>query len=391
MRNGKPQPAGSALTKLGLRSLIVVLCLAGAAQPAAAQPAAPSQAPPPAVIVAPVEVKPISNPDIFSGSVEALDAVDLIARVPGYLQSIEFQAGQRVEEGAVLFQIESRPYEVAVAEAKARVAQAEAQLENAEQERNRQQTLSERNVSAMALFESAQARALVAQADVAVAKAQLEQAQIEQGYTTVVAPFGGEIGRSLFSEGALVGPDAGPLARLVRTDPVRVVFSVPDRMLVHVRAHTAQGGTGADPGQLSFRLRLADNTFYAGDGRPEYVASQTDPTTGTVPVRLIFGNPDRVLISGQFVDVVIGPREPPMKPVVPQTAVLQDRDGRYVFVLNDDSTVSPRRVVLGAQVGSGWAVQEGLAGGEKVVVQGLQRLADGMKVQVSEAPAGDGN
>lgn len=346
------------------------------------------EAPPPAVVVSEVEIEAISTAATFSGTVEAIDEVDLLARVQGFLEAVEFEAGEMIEEGDVLFRIESRPYDAAVSAAQARVAQAEAQLLNAEQELRRQETLAERNVSAAARLDDARAAAAVARADVAVAEVQLDQALIEQSYTTVAAPFAGEISQAFFSQGALVGPTSGALARLVGTDPVRVVFSVSDRLLIQLRSDEGAGAS-VNAADLDFRLVLGNGELYPAEGRLEYIANQTDAATGTVPVRLIFENPDRILVPGQFVDVVIGPSDPPEMPVVPQVAVLQDRDGRYVFVVGEDGTVAQRRIEIGAQVENGWAVIDGLSGGEEVVVQGVQRIADGMPVQVTRAPAGD--
>lgn len=142
---------------------------------------------------------------------------------------------------------------------------------------------------------------------------------------------------------------------------------------------------------MDFRIILANGDVYPTPGRVEYVANRTDTSTGTIPVRLIFENPDRILVPGQFVDVTVGESDPPQLPVVPQTAVLQDQQGRYVFVVDENSTVSARRIETGSQIGRGWAVTDGLSGGEQVVVQGIQRIAEGMTVQVTQADAGDQN
>lgn len=345
--------------------------------------------PPPAVVTSTVEVRPISDQAVFSGTVEAIDEVDLIARVQGFLEAVEFDAGDVVEQGQVLFRIETQLYDAAVTAAEAGVAQARAQLLNAEQQLRRQQVLTERNVAAQALLEDATAAEAAARANLSSAEAQLQRARIEQGYTSIAAPFAGEISRALYSEGALVGPSSGPLARLVKTDPVRVVFSISDRLLIEIRSREAAGeAAGAD--DYAFRVILSNGEEYPVAAEPEYVANQTDPATGTVPVRLVLPNPDRILIPGQFVNVSVGPADPPQMPVVPQLALLQDREGRYVYVVNDDGTVSQRRIRTGAQVGNELAVAEGLSGGETIVTQGLQRLTDGMQVQVAGPPAGSG-
>lgn len=369
--------AFSALSPFVLATLL-------AAVPAGAQQGLP----PPAVIAQPVEIETAGEQAKFSGVVEAIDKVDILARVEGFIQAIEFEGGDHVEGGDVLFRIESRPYDAAVAAARARVAQAEAQHANAEQELRRQETLSARGVSAEARLEDARAAAAIAEADVSAAEAALEQALIEQGYTVIEAPFSGEISQAFYSEGALVRPGGAALARLVKTDPIRVVFSIPDRLLIALRSAEA-AGRAAEVADFYFRLVLSNGDPYPINGRLEFVANQADPATGTIAVRLVFDNPDRILVPGQFVDVEIGESNPPELPIVPQTAVLQDRDGRYVFVVNKDSTVSMRRIETGGAVGRGWAVLDGLEGGEQVVVQGVQRLADGMEVRVTGVPVGE--
>ncbi len=358
----------------------VILLLASAASVSAQD-----QPPPPAVVVVEVSAQPISAPSRFSGTVEAIQEVDIVARVQGFIDEIAFEAGDQVAEGDVLFKIESAPYAAAVAGAQAQLAQANAELLNANQEFSRQQTLREREVASQATLEAAVAAQAVAEAGVEVAEANLEQARIELGYVEIMAPFTGEIGRELFSRGALVGPTSGPLARLVNTDPVRIVFSISDRILLDVRREIAEGNAP----DLAFRLDLANGDRYNAPARIEFIANEADPVTATVPVRLIVENPDRLLIPGQFVDVVVGPADPPVLPVVAQTAVLQDRDGRYVYVLGENDTVAQRRIEVDSLVQGGWAVTGGLEAGEVVVVQGLQRLSDGVTVTPSAAARKD--
>ena len=352
----------------------------------AANVSAQQRPPPPAVVVAEVAAQPTSDPDRFSGIVEAIQEVDIVARLQGFIDQIAFKAGDQVSRGDVLFRIESAPYSAAVAAAEAQLAQAEAQLLNADQELSRKQTLRDREVASQSTLEAVIAAQAVAKAGVEIAAANLERARIELGYVEIVAPFAGEIGRELFSRGALVGPTSGPLARLVNVDPVRVVFSISDRTLLDIRRENAEGNAS----DVAFRLDLANGESYNEPARVEYIASEADPVTATVPVRLIVENANRLLIPGQFVDVVVGPADPPVLPVVPQTAVLQDRDGHYVYVLGENDTVAQRRIEVGSLTQGGWAVTSGLAAGDVVVVQGLQRLADGMTVTPSAAARKDG-
>lgn len=361
---------------------IVAIALAGAA--GAQSPAEP----PPAVVVEQIELQPVSDTAAFNARVEAIESVDLRARVGGFLQSVGFEAGQFVEPGTLLFEIEPDQYEAGLASARAQLSGANARRTAAERNLARIEELVQRDVGAQATLDQSRSEFESAAADVLAAEAAVTGAELNLSYTRIEAPIAGVIGRATLSVGNLVGPDAGILARIVQLDPVRVVFSIPEGLLVNLRQE-ANGGdiTAID---LRLRLRLPNGTEYEQDGTPEYIASEVDPQTGTIAVRIVFPNPDRLLVPGQFVTLYAGDSDPPQMPIVPQTAVLQDRDGRYVYLLGDDNSVAQRRITTGVRVGSGWAVTEGLEGGETVVVQGIQRLAEGMSVQPSQAePTGD--
>ena len=158
------------------------------------------------------------------------------------------------------------------------------------------------------------------------------------------------------------------------------------------RGNRRRSGQAVDPNALALSLQLPNGAEYEATGRIEFVDNEVDQQTGTATARAIFPNPHHILIPGQFVTLSVKPKQAPSMPVVPQTAVLQDRNGRFVYLLGKDNQVSKRRIDTGARVDTGWAVTAGLDGGEEVVVQGIQRLADGMTVQPSEGqPIGGGS
>lgn len=350
----------------------------------------PGQMPPPAVVVERIEVRPVRDPVEFIARVEATEAVDVRARVQGVLQAVAFQAGQPVAAGDLLFEIEPDRYQAAVESARARVAQAQAARQEAQRTLARNEELAEQQQVSRAVLDEARAAFEIAQADVAAAQAQLRAAELDLSYTRISAPIPGEIGRALVTRGNVVGPESGPLARIVQLHPIRVVFSVAEGMVVTLRQEAAGGEV--DTGSIRFSLRLPNDTTYEQPGELEYVASEVDPQTGTVAVRTIFPNPDRLLIPNQFVTLLAEDEAVEERPIVPQTAVLQDRQGRFVFVLRDDNSVTQRRIATGARVDNGWAVTEGLEGGEPVVVQGVQRLSEGARVQPAQGqPVGGGS
>ncbi|ETA71365.1 MULTISPECIES: efflux RND transporter periplasmic adaptor subunit [Mesorhizobium] len=370
-------------------------CLGGAAPPFvssvsfAQQPGA-RQAPPPAVVVEKIEVQQVSNPAQFTGRVEAIEAVDIRARVTGFLHSVDFKDGQAVKAGDTLFEIEPDQLNALVASARAQVARADATRISAERSLARNRDLLARRTVSQATVDEVQAAFDVASADVQVAQAALDTAELNLSYAHITAPISGSIGRATFTTGNLVGPDSGSLARIVSLDTVRVAFAVTEGLLVTIRQQQASGG-GLDPNTLKLSLRLANGTDYGTPGRIEFIENEIDPQTGTVAARAVFPNPRHILLPGQFVTLYVQEKDAPSLPVVPQTAVLQDREGRFVYLLGKDNIVSQQRIHTGARVGNGWAVTKGLDGGEQVVVEGIQRLAQGMTVQPSQGqPVGGG-
>lgn len=339
--------------------------------------------PPPTVVTHQIEVLPIEAPDSFTATVEAIEGVEVQARIQGFIEEVLFTPGQMVKAGDQLFTIEPDQYNAEVSAAQASVAQAEAQRVRAQSEAARQQELVNRRATAEVNLEQAQADFRVAEANVTAAQAGLDLAEINQSYTTIVSPITGKIGRALITKGNFVGPSAGSLAQIVKLDPIRVVFSVPEQLLLDMQ-QSGVAKTGAET--VTFNLMLANGTQYAQPGTLEYVDNQVDPATGSVAVRIVYQNPEAFLLPGQFVTMVIAEKDPKSLPVVPQTAVLQDREGRYVFVVKDDNTVAQTRITTGPRVETGWAVTEGLQGGEQVVIEGVQRLQNGMTVATAAAP-----
>lgn len=343
------------------------------------------QPPAPAVITAQIETARTGALNSFTASVEAIESVEIQARIQGFIEEVLFDAGEIVDTGDPLFSIEPDQYQAEVLSAQASLAQAEAQRVRAESEAARQQELVNRNASAEVNLEQARADFQVAEANVQAAEAGVKLAQINQGYTTITSPITGKIGQALITKGNFVGPSAGSLAQIVQLDPIRVVFSLPEQLLLDLQQSDI-ADTGAEA--VTFKVTLANGSDYPLAGRLEYINNRVDPATGSVAVRVVYDNPDALLLPGQFVTVVIAEKDPQEFPVVPQTAVLQDREGRYVFVLNDNSTVSQRRIETGPRMQNGWAVTEGLQQGESVVTEGVQRLQDGMTVAAT-TPAQD--
>jgi membrane fusion protein, multidrug efflux system len=349
--------------------------------------------PPPAVIVAPVARVDI-NPRIeFVGQTVAVDTVDLRARVAATLVRRAFVEGDDVAAGALLFALERDPFEAAVDSAAARVAEQRAAVVRTRRDLERARTLnSQGNLSQQAL-DRATADQQQAEALLRASEAELRQAQIDLGYTQVTAPFDGRIGRSVYSAGQWVGPDSGVLATLVKLDPIYVVFNVSERRYLDYRLRVEQAVRDNTPRPAYVpRLRLANGVDYQHTGRLTFVDNTVDPSTGTIAVRAEFPNPEKLLVPGLFVSVLLEQAEATPALLVPQAAVQEDQGGKFVLVVGEGDVVQARRIDTGARIGVRWQVTSGLAEGERVIWEGIQKARPGgivaPTVRLPPAPTG---
>ncbi|MFH1135661.1 MAG: efflux RND transporter periplasmic adaptor subunit [Pseudomonadota bacterium] len=347
---------------------------AGSPGPGAGGPSAPT-----VVLVSPVKEQEVNPPLEFLGRVEAVQAVDLRARVRGFLEKVLFREGSLVKAGDLLFQIEQDSYQAQVEIDQAKAASAEAALKKAEQYLARLKNVTSGGVSASDL-ETAVSDHLQAKAALQEAQATLTQAKLDLGYTLIKAPIGGLIGATSFTRGNLVGTDSGSLAKMVQVDPIRVVFSFSETELPDRQKEMREHPVDYQKGARIFKLRLANGDLYDHTGKLDFVDNEVDPETGTIAIRALFDNPDGSLMPGQFVTVVDSARQGQKMPVVPQAAVLEDKEGRYVFVVDSNNRTVQRRIATGPVVGTGWVVESGLMSGEMVIVQGVQKVTAGQEV-----------
>jgi membrane fusion protein (multidrug efflux system) len=369
--------------------ILIALTLAG---PVLAQSAPPAGAPPPAVVTLTVHPQEITRASEFIGHVQAIQSVDVRAQVTGILQRVAFEGGQDVKEGALLYQIEPAQYQAALAAAQAQLKSAQASLLQAQQNFARQQSLFQRQTTAEATLEQAQAQRDIAQANVLAAQAQVKTAQINVGYTTINAPIAGRVGATKVTAGNLVGPTTGTLTTVVQLDPIRVVFSVNERALVAYK----QKHPGATQEEINARfvpkLRLPGGSMFGQTGRVAFVENQVDPNTGTLPVYADFPNPQDVLLPGMLVTAVISPETPPMGFLVPAGAVEQDAQGKFVLVVGADNKIERRNIDAGNQVEQSIAITKGLQDGDRVVIEGGQKVKPGQIVRpIEEGARAQGN
>ncbi|NBC31385.1 MAG: efflux RND transporter periplasmic adaptor subunit [Alphaproteobacteria bacterium] len=343
----------------------------------------------PTVTVTVVARQPVTESFSFVGRIEAVDHVDIRARVQGFLEQRMFEEGEDVGVGDLLFLIEPEPFEAAVAQAEANLERAQAAIPLTERALARAEQLFSRGNVSEAALDDARAATEQARADVAAAEAELERARIDLSYTRIASPIAGQVSRSVYSVGNLVGPDSGVLTTVTSLDPIYATFSVSERDLVTFRRQRLEGGP--DTTDIVLGLRLPDDSAYAQEGLIDYVDTQADPATGTVGVRGVFENPDSLLLPGQFVTVLLRGREPEQVLLVPQSAIQQDQAGRFVLGVDAENQVEVRRVQVSRQVDTAWVVEGGLSEGDLVITGGLQRIRPGVAVEpvFADTPAGE--
>lgn len=361
-------------------SIVLVCSLMLPAAGSAAQGDQGKKAPPPLVEVETVTLRNANKPEKYVGHVEAIVSVDLQARVEGYLQKVNFREGAFVEEGQLLYVIEQPPYKARVASADARLTQARANLFKTETRLRRLRSAQPESVPQTDLDDAKAARDL-ARGQLEEARANLELAQIDLDYTTIEAPMDGRIGKSFYKKGDLVGPASKPLAEIVSVDPIRVVFSVSEKQVDIIQKAFIDAKSEEGKGGLKVHLEFPNKTEFAKTGRIAFIDNKMDPDTGTIAVWARFDNPAGRLVPGEYVNVFVRSAEPDMKPGVLQRAVQTDREGDFVYVVDEASRVEKRRIRTGPTLEDRFIIKSGLDKGERVIIQGLQKVRPGMKVQ----------
>ncbi len=377
------------LPRRGMAALGLFL-LAG---PALAQ--MPGGGGPPAVGVVPVARRPVTETNEFIGRVEAVQRVDLMPRVTAFLEKREFEEGTEVKQGDLLFRLERGPFEAQLQVARASVAEAEAQLQNANITLSRAQALLNTVAGQRSTVDTALANQRSTQAQLLSAQAQQRQAQINLDYTEIRAPIAGRIGRASLTEGNVVTPSSGALATIVSQDPMYVSFTVPMRLLVDLRARYAdRGGLSA----VQLRLRMPGGGLYGSVGRLNFIDIDVSRDTDSVLVRGTIPNPltpggYRELTANQMANVLVEAVRPVEMLTVPRAAVLTDARGNFVYVIAAENKAERRPVQLDPQSTPDMAViSGGVREGERVIVEGLQRVRPGQPVNPVPAsnPAGNG-
>jgi len=372
------------------RNAIFLMCIVGlVAVSACAKEAPPAAPPPPEVLVTETVQRDVAVYMELVGQAKGFQDVEIRARVEGFLDSMAFTEGSLVKKGQLLYQIDPKDLQAAVANAKGNLATWQARLEKAKNDVNRYKPLvAQQAVSQQELDNALSAQdAAVAQVD--AAKAALEKAEIDLGYATVTSPINGLIGTTQVKTGNLVGRgESTLLVTISQIDPIlfRAGMAEGEYLRVARRMQEARAAGSTTP-QVPIQLILADGTVHPHEGRLDAVERNIDPTTGTLAMQIKFPNPELLVRPGQYgrVRFVIDEKKGAL--LVPQRAV-QELQGLYsVAVVGSDNKASFRNVKVGPREGSLWVIEEGLKPGERVVVEGLQRLREGAMVNPKPAPA----
>jgi membrane fusion protein, multidrug efflux system len=379
--------------KMPLRLLTACAIALGAATAARAQLA---PAGPPAVGVIEATKRPVTETSEFLGRIEAPNRVNVVARDTAFLDKRFFNEGAEVKTGELLYQLERGPFEADLASKQATVAQLQATLENAKLTADRARTLLGGPAGQQSTYDAAIANQRSFEAQVQAAQAQVQISQINLDYTEIHSPIDGKIGRTAVTEGNVVSPSSGTLTTIVSQDPMYVTFPVPVRESVELRERYAtKGGFKA----VVIKIRLPDGRLYGQTGELNFVNNTIAQSTDTITLRGTIPNPElydpskttggslRELTDGEFVTVLLEGVQPIEVLAIPRSAVLSDQEGDYVFTVGSDNKAEQRRIQLGQSSSTVAAVVGGLALGDKVIVEGLQKVRPGQPVAPGPASA----
>jgi membrane fusion protein (multidrug efflux system) len=369
--------------------IVIAAAVAAGCGPAGGQPH--GQMPPPEVSVQTVAPKALPVTYEYVGQTAGYREVEVRARVTGIVLKRNFKEGNPVKQGDSLFTIDPAPFKVALAKAEADLATARARSSQARREVERLKPVAEiKAVSRKELDDAISAEDVTA-AEVKAAQARVDEAKLNLDYTRVESPISGVSSRALRSEGTLVsGPDV-LLTTVTQVDPIYVIFGIPEAEQLRIRRDVDAGRLKL-PADRRFdvTLRLADGGTYGKTGKLGFTDARVDSQTGTIEARAEFPNPNGMLHPGQFARVTLTGATRPSAITVPQRAVLEGPQGKFVYVVNAEGKAEPRPVAVGEWAGDAWIINTGLAAGDKVIVDGVLKIGPGAPVRIAgegKAPA----
>lgn len=375
-----PSSCGSRVWRQAAAALVLGLTLAGCSKrsgdkPATGGPSSAPSAPATAVTVVAARTADVPVQLLGIGTVRAYSTVAIKSRVAGALAQVDFQQGDEVRAGDLIFRIDARPFQAALAQAQANLERDQALLSKAQADFQRSQDLLTNQIIAASDYDQSRAAVDALKATLVADAAAITNAQVQLGYCTITAPITGRIGTLLVNEGNMVKDIDTVLAVINQVKPIYVDFSIPERDLPTVREHRK----GAP---LQVTASIPSYAGHRAEGRLLMVNNQVDATTGTILLRAVFPNADEMLWPGQFVNVALTLAVQAGAVVVPASAVQLGQKGRYLCVVKPDDTVEFRDVELGTVAGPDQVIQRGIRAGERIITSGQLRLIPGAKVRI---------
>ena len=322
----------------------------------------------------------------YPAQLEASNTVEIRPQVSGILQRQVAVEGTPVHRGQVLFEIDPQPYEAALAQAQATLAQAKAAQAQAERDLARARPLSAIDAVSEKELDATIAAHDSADGQVKAGEAAVKTAQLNLGYTQIRSPIDGSMSRALIRLGGVVSAYTTLLTTVYQTDPMYANFSVGEQRMLQVQRELGRPLNQQNPSERQFRLLLADGSEYTLPAKMNFVDAAVDLRTDTLALRLTVPNPDQLLKAGQYVKVTVATREQPNVLLIPQRAVQMLQDKNFVWIVNQANKAQQRDVKMGQQQGSDWVVEKGLAAGDIVIVDGIQKLRDGVPVVAQPLP-----
>lgn len=339
-------------------------------------------APAPAVSVYQIKTQEIGQYREFVARTVASKEANLRARVEGELLERSFREGSKVEAGQVLLKIDPAAYIASVSSAKADLTSRIAGAKGAERDLKRGKEIASDGFISQSDLDKLITNEAQTKAAVKVAQAALEKAELNLGYTTIKAPFTGRIGKVNYNVGNVIGPTSDVLATLTLTNPIFVSFQVEESLYIsYAQNHKKeQDSKNIKAPSVDLSIRLPNNTLYPEQGILDFADTKIDQSMGTVELRALFNNPNGIILPGLFVTLILESQEKESMSLVPQAAVQENQQGKFVLVV-DNNKVVQRHVVLGRRINAMWVVDSGLKEGEQVIIEGLQKVRPGVDVK----------
>lgn len=335
---------------------------------------------PPVVDVAQIQEKDIYTKTESVGRLEAKYSVDVVARINGWLQKRYFTEGAYVKKGQTLFLIEPNEYQIAVQNAQAAVRQSQAALINSQKELRRADQLVKGDYVSKSYYDQALATRDQNKAMLDVNSAQLAQAKLNLSYTNVRSPIDGKIGKIMITEGNLVNPQSGSLAKIVSTSPIYAYFNLKSED--YLKFKKADKCSCLE--NMKVQLQLADGSSYPVDGKIEFIDNEIDPSAGTITLRASFPNEDHLLVPGDYIKVIASSTMPRKVILAPQGAVSDSASGYYVWTIDKEGKAQVQSVKVSEQVDKDWIIEEGLSSGDIIIISNTQKLKPGIKVKITD-------